>query len=202
MPGRAPSGAYATKPRFALGGDRTSRQPRQPGSPGKGLPGGWSLGAFHKHLATCLGRRWEAVRGFKNTLGYAGLALGLGFSLPPPRHRTQTLYAEASVVPAKNHFFFLEAKRSGLDVARASKPSLEGKQPGRLGECSCWRAQSGERPEVGLQRRRLCCPLLGLEGLLGGSGFRTFLPRHVQLSPDPQFPGGKQGHLPGALCTS
>lgn len=73
----------------------------------------------------------------------------------------------------------LEAKRSGLDVARASKPSLEGKQPGRLRECSCWRAQSGERPEVGIQRRRLCCPLLGLEGLLGGSGFRTFLSRHV-----------------------
>lgn len=55
-----------------------------------------------------------------------------------------------------------------------------------------------EREQPGLQSSRPYCLLPSLEGLLGRGGLRLFLPRHVQLSQDPQFPGCKQGHVPGA----
>lgn len=54
------------------------------------------------------------------------------------------------------------------------------------------------RLELGLQRPGLCCLLQTLEGLLGAIGLRPFLPRYVQLSQNPQFPGRKQGRVPGA----
>lgn len=44
-----------------------------------------------------------------------------------------------------------------------------------------------EREEPGLQSSRPP----SLEGLLGRGGLGLFLPGHVQLSQDPQFPGCK-----------
>lgn len=58
----------------------------------------------------------------------------------------------------------------------------------------------GEQP--GLPRLRPRCLPPSSEELLGRGGLRPFFPRHVQLSRDPQFPGRKQGRVPGAQRAS
>lgn len=121
-------------------------------------------------------------------------------SLPLLRPGLKTPRAKGSAVPAKTSW----RRKSRLQGARPSFRAQPGGQAAQGARRMQLLESSGhwERGEPGLQRPRTRCLPPSLEGLLGRGGLTPFLPKHVQLSRDPQFPGCKQGRVPGAPCAS
>ena len=74
-----------------------------------------------------------------------------GYFLQLPRRATQAPHAKTWRFPPRP---LGHGKVRVLELVRASKLSLEGKQPRRQGECSCWRApRTGKESSQGYKAR-------------------------------------------------
>lgn len=141
VPGRAPSGAFTSEPRSALGGDLT------PGSRGETGEKVFAEAEASGHFAGTLPQ-------FTRTASWmpAGVWGTPGMCRIGTRAELFSVAAKAgdSDTPLQKARRFMpkplgDGKGSGMELASASKLSLESEQPRRTQECSCWRAPRTEK---------------------------------------------------------